>query len=103
VEAGQAEARFWDQTPRTFQAVTEGARRREKSRYELATYEAWQTARLAATANAGKLKRLAFYMNELEPKKGVQSPREMLATLRALASNGVGMTIRKVSEPPSGP
>lgn len=93
MEAGQDESRFWEQTPRTFQAVMEGAQKRQHRAHELATFEAWQMARFGRET---KLRRLDHYLAELKPKAQAQSPAEMLTVLKALASGGAGMTIRKV-------
>jgi len=71
--------------------VLKGARRREERAYELATFGAWQTARLG---RENRLKRLDRYLAELKPAKP-QSPAEMLAALRAIAGKS-NMKIEKV-------
>jgi hypothetical protein len=62
----------------------EGARRREERCYELATFEAWQIARLIPVANANKLRRLDHYLGELKPKKPEQIARETFSFVRQL-------------------
>lgn len=71
----------------------EGAQRRRQRASELVTFGAWQAERFSRET---KLKRLDHYLAELKPKSQGQSPAEMLAVLKALATGGVGMTIKKV-------
>lgn len=93
VEAGQDEARFWDQTPALFQAVMSGAERRERRQFELMTFAAWQGERFART---GKLKPLDHYLSEMR-RKNAQTPAEMLKVLKALGT-GTGMEITRFED-----
>ena len=93
VQAGFQPDSFWDQSPATFQACMIGVRARMTQESEGGVVDAWQTAALSGAAAAGKLKPLNHYLR----KQTIQSPAEMLATLRSLNKDGKLMTIRKVS------
>lgn len=93
IESGFPPETFWEQTPRAFQLVMKGVRKRLSSDFEERTRQAWETAAFGGAAQAGKLKPLKHYLRK---QVEAQHPREMLAALMAHQSAGAKMTIRKV-------
>lgn len=55
---------------------------------------AWHTAAFGGAAQAGKLKKLATYLDKQKP---VQSPDEMLSVLEQLRDMGAPMTISQIN------
>lgn len=90
VEAGFQPDAFWHQTPDTFSLAMKGVRKRLEREAEDAITTAYNTAALAATAQAGKLKPLRHYLRKPGQK---QSPDEMMAILRMFEARGAGMKI----------
>lgn len=93
VQAGFSPDDFWQQTPRHFQLVMQGVRKRLENESQDRTRQAWEVGAFSAAAQAGKLKPLKHY---LAPKAKAQAPRDMLAALLAHQNNGAPMTIRKI-------
>lgn len=80
-EAGQDEARFWDQTPATFSAVMDGIGKRTRREAERAFAMAWY----AGAFSQVKLKPLEHYLKKMRgPKAGRMSETEMIFNLRKL-------------------
>lgn len=96
IDAGEREDTFWHQTPRSFQTVMRGVRKRMEREAEAQFRLAYDTAALVATAQAGKLKKLEHYLKQ--NPSGAQSPKEMLAALTTLG--GGTMKIRKIKRNP---
>lgn len=79
---------FWHQTPRHFQLVMRGVRRKLKGESENRLAQAWQTgAFTGATQSKGGLKPLDHYMRG--PMRRML-PDEMLAVMHALAGRQNG-------------
>lgn len=93
VQAGLSPDDFWHQTPRHFQLVMQGVRKRLETESQERTRHAWETAAFVSAASAGKLKPLRKYLRQPDQR---QQPREMLAALLAHQGSGVPMTIRKI-------
>jgi hypothetical protein len=91
VQAGQQSDIFWDQTPRHFQIVMGGVRKRMESEAQARTVYAYEAGAFAGLAYHGKLKSLAQYTR----KGKVQTPREMAATIQALGARS-NMKIRRI-------
>jgi hypothetical protein len=88
--AGQDIATFWDQTPATFNAVMRGYARRERAALDLASYQAWQAARLTGiTWHSPKkfptLDKVVSKRERAERARRPQSAEEMIAAMRAWA------------------
>lgn len=92
VQAGQPSDTFWDQTPRLFQLVMQGVRKRLKAELDGRTRQAWEGAGFAALASVGKLKDLKHYLGSSRS----QTPQEMLAVLRSFKAKGAKMTITRI-------
>jgi hypothetical protein len=82
-EAGFQPDSFWQQSPATFQACMDGARKRLISEGEASLSQSWHTGAFTAAAQAGKLKPLARYIKKPPRKMDV---REMLANMKLIAS-----------------
>lgn len=93
IQAGFPPDDFWQQTPRHFQLVMQGVRKRLESESQDQTRLAWETAAFVAAAQSGKLKPLKHYLRR--PGKA-QTPQEMLAAIKAIQASGANMTIRKI-------
>lgn len=82
-QAGQSPDAFWHQTPRHFQILMRGVRKRMKIESESRVAMAWQTgAFTGATQSKGGLKPLEHYLRR-PPRK--MTPKEMLANMQSLA------------------
>lgn len=84
---------FWHQTPRHFQLIMEGVRKRLENEHHQQVRGSWETAAFTGAASAGKLKPLNHYLKLPPPR---QTPAEMLSALMAHQSSGAKMTIRKI-------
>ena len=90
-QAGFQPAEFWDQTPRSFEAIMAGVQNRLEREERMQTALAWTTA---AMTRAERLKPLDQYTRQ-KPK--AQSGAEVLAILRGLQASGAPMTIRRLN------
>lgn len=85
---------FWQQTPRTFQLVMEGVRKRMKREADAQVALAYHTARFSVAAQTKPgLKPLAHYLRDAS--KPAQMPREMLAVIQSLGAKS-NMQIRQI-------
>ncbi len=86
VEAGNPAEIFWQQTPRTYQAIMEGCARRERRQAAHAMAIGWHAANFA---RAGKhLRNLDHYLRKLEPQKD-QTADEAAAIWQGFAERGL--------------
>ncbi len=83
VQSGFDPDPFWEQTPRHFQLIMEGVRKRMKFDADARTSLAYESGAFAGLAQAGKLKALKHYLKK-QPT-GKMSNQEMLANMRILA------------------
>ncbi len=82
VQCGFAPDPFWEQTPRHFQLVMEGVRKKMKSEADSEMSLAYHSGLFAAIAQSGKIKPLKHYLRS--PTQPM-SNKEMLANMRILA------------------
>jgi hypothetical protein len=82
VQSGFHPDPFWDQTPRHFQLIMDGVRKRLKFDADARTSLAYESGAFAGLAHAGKLKALKHYIKQPSSK---MSNQEMLANMRILA------------------
>ena len=79
------------QTPRTYVAIMNAVRTRERTDAEASFVIAHATA---AFVRAKKLDRIEAYLPKAKVER--QTPREMVAVLEALRSRGANITIERV-------
>lgn len=91
--AGLNPTDFWQQTPKSFVAIMEGAARRQKREYELTVVGAWHAE---AFARQKRLKKLGDYLGD-KPKARRQTPEEMFAVIQQFKAGGAPMNIREVN------
>lgn len=89
IDAGFDPDAFWHQTPRTFQLIMQGVRKRGERATDDAIRQAWDTANMSVSAQAGKLKPLRHYLSKSNLKP--QTPSDMLAMIKAI---GVGTDMK---------
>lgn len=93
IDAGFDPDAFWHQTPRTFQLVMQGVRKRGERAAEDAVRQAWDVAAMTSAAQVGKLKPLRHYLSKAVRKP--QGPGEMLAMIKAIGA-GTDMKITRI-------
>jgi hypothetical protein len=84
-----------DETPRSFVNAMEGASEASFERYELATFAAYQAARMSAAAQAGKLGSLSKWMPK-KPDKGRSGAAKAVAFFHRMKAAGLGVKIERV-------
>jgi hypothetical protein len=94
VAAGFDPAAFWNETPRSFVTIMEGAGRAAERKFDRELLVAHQGAAWVGAAYAGKLKPFKHYRPE---KTREQSPGDMIGTLMALQDMGAPMTIEQIN------
>jgi hypothetical protein len=96
VKAGFRPADFWDETPRSFVTIMEGAARAAEQRHERELMVAHHGAAWTGAAYGGKLKRFRDYCpskSQLQPQSGDQ----MLGVIMSLHEMGAPMKIEQIN------
>ena len=94
--AGFAPAAFWDETPRSFVTIMEGAARAAERKHESDLMVAHHGAAWTGAAYGGKLKRFRDYVpgkSQLQPQSGDQ----MLGAIMSLHEMGAPMKIEQIN------
>lgn len=92
-QAGLRPDDFWQQTPRHFQLIMRGDRKRLEQEAQARTAQAYEAGAFAGLAHHGKLKALKHYTG----KPRAQTPREMAAMIQSLGAKS-NMKIRRIGE-----
>jgi hypothetical protein len=93
-QAGFDPDRFWRQTPRHFQLVMRGVKKRMRSEADARIRQAHLTATFTAmTQSKGGLKPVDHFLRRAARRR---SPADLYAAFRAMKASGMPMRIRKV-------
>lgn len=94
--AGFNPAEFWEQSPRSFVAIMEGAARAATRKADSDTRLAYRALQFYGLAMKGRLKSVEHYLLD-KPRRQRQTTDQMLTALREFAAMGTPMTIRQVN------
>ena len=88
---------FWDQSPRSFVTIMEGAARAANRQTDRDTLLAYRVLQFYGLAQRGKLKSVSEYLIDKPSRPKAQTAEQMLAVLKGMARSGTPMNIRQVN------